>query len=1586
MMKRAFVRGVLPILLVVLAFLAIALLPNVSRALSDDGDPTDLDNDGVPDQVDTEPDPPGPMPGNVTIYSGVDGSIVARISGIQYHDQFGNSVAGVGDANGDGFGDVLVGAPNADDGLGRAYVFYGPPVRNGSNTFDASAADIVLTSPYDDDYAFGELVAPLYDLSGDGLPEMRVLSSVVLPSGMLSTRTYVYSGADGALLSVSFGSMSNAAWDILLGDLNDDGLVDASDLALLESRFGMVGDLDVFDGDLNDDGVIDTEDLLIAEANLGSSVFEIDLAAATNCNYWEWDGNCRLHFVCDAAGVPIFVGKRCTGVGGPIGELPLPPGIGGGGGSGGGSDEPITTPGGGGGFFGDPPPGEPGLPPGGVTCFGAEYCFVAEDVCDGEAITFSITPAGHAEFTTGGSQITVQPGTTVCFTVHGIGAYSIHAEQGDCEATRYSNSIRVDLSIDSANRLGFDVPEDQDDEEAIEDDPALPGKVIIINNGDSDGDGIPDFADGFNLDTDPEHLDDDTSPNDRFVPVRIKVSGPVDWSGCFVEIAYSFSDPSQVVFYDSGFVPSYETAIDGELRLWKKDGAEARNAASITAGGDFVPNGQFPLSMFGVGSEGGEFVLWLEALDPSVQIASHMLSVSSSLGCPDSVRVSAIGSRFVQIRPDEEEDDDDDESTIVSLDPNVYGQNAGADTLPQVSTPSPVLTLTQFSITDVLPSSDDSQVEGVIRVTGTVTDALRNLRPNQDGAVSYLALYLNDEGVAVGEGAQGIPVQWSAASEPATVNQPYRYVGTFDITLSTNALQPGYNTLKVLADNDLGFTGFAEQSFIITATAPPDQYVRYNITFDGDPYFGESATLEFIHNGTVVGPIQLESLKPGTYRSFAQGIVVEITNPDLVIDPDEADSFFVNLTLADFEIDDEPSWAGETGPNTLSFDGELTITQAMRPDWRGFAFGVEAVSEVVTSSGGDFFPFFIELLGPADLLQSATQIEVQAQNCVTKFVQEQVFVAEAATNKLKVYVITRVVDHVVSQTVAERRDGIDSFVEGFGAGLCDTGIALYDDSEAICTAAWHMVKHYNMITLAYKWAANEMPIPLEDAHRIAVTSVRAHQIWNVASEIIENQSELIFAALTGDVDAADQLGEQHRMLMEAVVELWGVAHAAAVQYLQDIDDFELGRIIGRITGEVLVEVTVAIITDGAGNLIKKSELIGKILTKVNQPGIGLPEPVVVAINQLAELVVDLTTTKMCFVAGTLVHTASGLTPIEQVQVGDLVLSRDPQTGEQGYKAVSETFVTHPDSLVRIEYSIEQSTAAASMLEPCAIECTGEHPFYVVERGDFVPAMLLKVGDTFSLSDEISTAHVTDVSVERGPPNSTTETTYNFEVQDWHTYFVDASGVWVHNKGPACERAFSIIARIKKDVPGIGHWDAFELYLLRTTTPARRAATDPAMTGTVRFLMEATFKDAILPDGTIDISKVKSVQQIGAFRNLAVATDRLPGDVFHNHHVVPQEWARRLYKRMHGIEPPQSWLDDMPGCLLEMHDHVPDGYGTRNLHDLIESVFLETPPDSLDDVSAIMENIKEGYRRWDPEFGPNLWKAGERWLIEEGVVP
>ena len=72
-------------------------------------------------------------------------------------------------------------------------------------------------------------------------------------------------------------------------------------------------------------------------------------------------------------------------------------------------------------------------------------------------------------------------------------------------------------------------------------------------------------------------------------------------------------------------------------------------------------------------------------------------------------------------------------------------------------------------------------------------------------------------------------------------------------------------------------------------------------------------------------------------------------------------------------------------------------------------------------------------------------------------------------------------------------------------------------------------------------------------------------------------------------------------------------------------------------------------------------------------------------------------------------------------------------------------------------------------------CTGGHPFYVVGMG-FILAKNLKANEKLLLSDG------KEVIIEKVEVETLTkaETTYNFEVADFHTYYVSDCKVLVHN--------------------------------------------------------------------------------------------------------------------------------------------------------------------------------------------------------------
>ena len=139
--------------------------------------------------------------------------------------------------------------------------------------------------------------------------------------------------------------------------------------------------------------------------------------------------------------------------------------------------------------------------------------------------------------------------------------------------------------------------------------------------------------------------------------------------------------------------------------------------------------------------------------------------------------------------------------------------------------------------------------------------------------------------------------------------------------------------------------------------------------------------------------------------------------------------------------------------------------------------------------------------------------------------------------------------------------------------------------------------------------------------------------------------------------------------------------------------------------------------------------------------------------------------RQCFKEGTLVATEDGLKPIEEIEVGDKVLAYDEETGEQAYKEVVRLFRNETEEWYHITANDEE------------IVCTGGHPFYSTKYNKFVAAKDLETDDKLLFSNgEYGIINHIEVEVLSKP-----QTTYNFEVEDFHTYYVGENEVLTHNK-------------------------------------------------------------------------------------------------------------------------------------------------------------------------------------------------------------
>ncbi len=129
-----------------------------------------------------------------------------RIGGNSSGEQLGASVAGVGDINGDGFDDMVIGAPQSD--TGGAYVVYGsadPSDLSLSQVANGSAGYPIVGEESDDQA--GAVVARAGDVNGDGRPDILVSALDRVLADDFGSTTYVVYGQQSPT-GVQLGSLS----------------------------------------------------------------------------------------------------------------------------------------------------------------------------------------------------------------------------------------------------------------------------------------------------------------------------------------------------------------------------------------------------------------------------------------------------------------------------------------------------------------------------------------------------------------------------------------------------------------------------------------------------------------------------------------------------------------------------------------------------------------------------------------------------------------------------------------------------------------------------------------------------------------------------------------------------------------------------------------------------------------------------------------------------------------------------------------------------------------------------------------------------------------------------------------------------------------------------------------------------------------------------------------------------------------------------------------------------------------------------------------------------------------------------------
>jgi len=160
--------------------------------------------------------------GRVYVMSGLDGSSIDHVPGLQTGSEFGYSLAGLCDVDGSGNPGFIAGAPKQNTQTGRVYVIRATDL----------ALQGTLSGVSEYDY-FGTCLARVGDLDGDGQDEFVVGAPDYTIGDEHYGAVFIYRGSDHGQLFSYYGATQGSASPNKFGytlasggDLNDDGTPD----------------------------------------------------------------------------------------------------------------------------------------------------------------------------------------------------------------------------------------------------------------------------------------------------------------------------------------------------------------------------------------------------------------------------------------------------------------------------------------------------------------------------------------------------------------------------------------------------------------------------------------------------------------------------------------------------------------------------------------------------------------------------------------------------------------------------------------------------------------------------------------------------------------------------------------------------------------------------------------------------------------------------------------------------------------------------------------------------------------------------------------------------------------------------------------------------------------------------------------------------------------------------------------------------------------------------------------------------------------------------------------------------------------
>lgn len=182
---------------------------------------------------------------------------VLRLDGGGPGDSAGSDLAALGDVNGDGARDMLIGAPGQDQYVGGAYLIFGGPALF-SDTLPAlvtAGRAVHLGLPYGYNTNAGAAVAGAGDVDNDGIPDLMIAIPGGLPSSAINREVAIVSGRDASNAWPAYVDLSGS---VVARRLEGTSQIDLSGIGHLRGYVDVAGG-----GDIDGDGI---SDMLVGSA------------------------------------------------------------------------------------------------------------------------------------------------------------------------------------------------------------------------------------------------------------------------------------------------------------------------------------------------------------------------------------------------------------------------------------------------------------------------------------------------------------------------------------------------------------------------------------------------------------------------------------------------------------------------------------------------------------------------------------------------------------------------------------------------------------------------------------------------------------------------------------------------------------------------------------------------------------------------------------------------------------------------------------------------------------------------------------------------------------------------------------------------------------------------------------------------------------------------------------------------------------------------------------------------------------------------------------------------------------------------